>query len=123
MKIQVIDNTKNEEYTAESDKNLKTWGAVVKHQGKYDDKVTFNVRFDPELYNLTFESGFDQDFYHVDPNSKITKVTCQVEKMMEGIKFQVYADYPRYGAGRHFKFDNECDAITFATLVDNLMSK
>ena len=131
--MNTIDNTMNAEYTPESDKNIMSWGRVVKMKNRYDDDtISYNVRFNPELYNITFKSGYDQDDYIIDMDSDIVKIINQTCKELEkmGIftyseftyddyhQVTVYADTPRYGAGRHFKFTDETIAHTFAHIVN-----
>jgi len=134
--MNTIDNTMNAEYTPESDKNIMSWGRVVKMKNRYDDDtISYNVRFNPELYNITFKSGYDQDDYIIDMDSDIVKIinqTCKDLKMI-GIftnlvdddawyskyaELTVYGDTPRYGASRHFKFTDETIAHTFAHIVN-----
>ena len=138
--MNTIDNTMNAEYTPESDKNIMSWGRVVKMKNRYDDDtISYNVRFNPELYNITFKSGYDQDDYIIDMDSDIVKIinqTCRELNAMgiftdsrftQGVdifnyddynELTVYADTPRYGASRHFKFKDETIAHTFAHIVN-----
>lgn len=134
--MNTIDNTMHAEYTPESDKNIMSWGRVVKMKNRYDDDtISYNVRFNPELYNITFESHWDMDRYLIDMNSDIVKIinqTCKDLKMVgvftstvgddawydQYAELTVYGDTPRYGAGRHFKFTDETIAHTFAHIVN-----
>ena len=133
--MNTIDNTMNVEYTPESDRNLKSWGRVVKFKGKYADEVAYHFRFNPELYNITFKSGYDQDDYIIDMDSDIVKAYDKTEKELVRLgiftaklddyddynEMTVYADYPRYGAGRHFIFKDETIAHMFANLILSYM--
>ena len=106
-----------------------------------DKHITYNVRFNPELYNITFKSGYDQDDYIIDRNSKIVKIINQTCKFLERIdiftnlvgddawydqyeEVSIYADAPVYGAGYHFKFkDEEVIAHVFTKIVNTLIAK
>jgi hypothetical protein len=127
-----IDNRSNAEYSTKSDKNLMTWGAVVRDKNKrglHKEIDTYNVRFNPKLFNITMESHWDMDRYHIDPNATIVKILCETIKEFEkakilGLKIDddyeklvVYADAPRYGASRKFEFTDENVAIVFRDVV------
>ena len=133
--MNTIDNTMNAEYTPESDKNLMSWGRVVKFKGEYDEEVLYHVRFNPELYNITFKSGYDQDDYFYDMDSDIIKVIVKTKKELvrlgiftkkldgynEFNEVAQYQDYPRYGSGKHFIFKDETIAHMFANLILSYM--
>ena len=129
--MNTIDNTMNAEYTPKSDKNIMSWGRVVKMQNRYDKTISYNVRFNPDWYNITFKSGYDQDDYIIDTSSDIVKAIDKAEKELVRLKvftksndwyddyneFTVYNDAPRYKASKHFKFKDETIAHMFANLV------
>ncbi len=131
--MNTIDNTMNAEYSPKSDKNIMSWGRVVKMQNRYhDDGISYNVRFNPKWYNITFKSGYDQDDYIIDPSSDIVKAIDKAEKELVRLnvftenksctyddynEVTVYSDMPRYGASSHFKFKDETIAHMFANLV------
>ena len=135
-----IDNTMHAEYSEASTKNIKSWGKVVKYKCTRDKDITYNVRFNPELYNITFKSGYDQDDYIIDRNSKIVKIINQTCKFLERIgiftnlvgddawydqyeEVSIYGDAPVYGAGYHFKFKDEVTAHVFTKIVNTLIAK
>ena len=129
--MNTIDNTMNAEYSPKSDKNIMSWGKVVKMKNRYDKTISYNVRFNPDWYNITFKSGYDQDDYIIDMNSDIVKAIDKAEKELVRLKvftksndwyddyneFTVYNDAPRYKASKHFKFKDETIAHMFANLV------
>ena len=129
--MNTIDNTMNAEYSPKSDKNIMSWGRVVKMQNRYDKTISYNVRFNPDWYNITFKSGYDQDDYIIDTSSDIVKAIDKAEKELVRLKvftksndwyddyneFTVYNDAPRYKASKHFKFKDETIAHMFANLV------
>ena len=135
-----IDNTMHAEYSDASTKNIKSLGKVVKYKCTRDKHITYNVRFNPELYNIKFESHWDMDRYHIDRNSKIVKITNQTSKFLERIgiftnlvgddawydqykEVSIYGDAPVYGAGLHFKFKDEVIAHVFTKIVNTLVAK
>ena len=73
--MNTIDNTMNAEYSPKSDKNIMSWGKVVKMKNRYDKTISYNVRFNPDWYNITFKSGYDQDDYIIDMNSDHVIIT------------------------------------------------
>lgn len=129
--MNTIDNTMNAEYTPKSDKNIMSWGRVVKYKCTRDKDITYNVRFNPDWYNITFKSGYDQDEYIIDTNSDIVKAIDKAEKELVRLKMYtksndwyddynevtVYGDSPRYKAGYHFQFKDETIAHLFTNLV------
>ena len=129
--MNTIDNTMNAEYSPKSDKNIMSWGRVVKMKNRYDKTISYNVRFNPDWYNITFKSGYDQDDYIIDTSSDIVKAIDKAEKELVRLKvftksndwyddyneFTVYNDAPRYKASKHFKFKDETIAHMFANLV------
>ena len=129
--MNTIDNTMNAEYSPKSDKNIMSWGRVVKYKCTRDKDVTYNVRFNPKWYNITFKSGYDQDDYIIDTSSDIVKAIDKAEKELVRLKMYtnsndwydnynevtVYRDSPRYKAGYHFQFKDETIAHMFANLV------
>ncbi len=129
--MNTIDNTMNAEYSPKSDKNIMSWGRVVKMQNRYDKTISYNVRFNPDWYNITFKSGYDQDDYIIDQSSDIVKAIDKAEKELVRLKMYtksndwyddynevtVYRDSPRYKASYHFRFKDETIAHLFTNLV------
>ncbi len=129
--METIDNTMNKEYTEASDKALMSWSRVVKTINKYDNQTVYEVRFDPKLYNLRFESGWDQDYYYKDQNAPIVKAIKETKIALENAliftksddtfqdynEMDSYADYPRYGAGTLYRFNDEAIAHVFVSNV------
>ena len=129
--MNTIDNTMNAEYSPKSDKNIMSWGKVVKYKCTRDKNITYNVRFNPDWYNITFKSGYDQDDYIIDGGMPIVRAIDEAEKELVRLKMYtnsndwydnynevtVCRDAPRYKAGYHFKFKDETIAHMFANLV------
>lgn len=113
----VLDATGCERYTDEHDAIVKTWGAIVRVNPKYDDFGKYEVRFNPEWWNITHVDGYDQTTAYVDPKTEIFAACEYAASKLEHGSISdplcVCADCPRYGDGRVYHFHEVTDAINF----------
>tara|TARA_R100001086_G_scaffold72086_1_gene34648 strand:- start:746 stop:1363 length:618 start_codon:yes stop_codon:yes gene_type:complete len=100
--------------------------SFVKHDTTISDKNSYCVRFCSEWYNVKFKSGWDQDDYIIDQDSRIVKSINHVLNgdlkdsytWMQNIKIMdITQDPPVYGSGYRFEFSNKTDAVKFCESV------
>tara|TARA_Y100000004_G_scaffold192699_1_gene253717 strand:+ start:674 stop:1291 length:618 start_codon:yes stop_codon:yes gene_type:complete len=100
--------------------------SFVKHDTEISDKNSYVVRFCSEWYNVKFKSGYDQDDYIIDQDSRIVK---SINQVLNGEYKKAYAwlqnmkmmditqDPPIYGSGYRFEFANKYNAVEFCERV------
>ena len=90
------------------------------------DKNSYVVRFCSDWYNVKFKSGYDQDDYIIDQDSRIVKSINQVLNgdhkdsytWMQNMKMMdITQDPPVYGSGYRFEFSNKYNAVEFCESV------
>jgi hypothetical protein len=91
-----------------------------------DDKNSYVVRFCSDWYNVQFKSGYDQDDYIIDQDSRIVKsinlalngdMKNHYDDLQKTKQMDITQDAPVYGSGYRFEFSFKSDAVEFCEIV------
>ena len=129
-----VDCKDRAEYNEDVTEAINSSNHIVRYVPKYSfvyhstssDKNSYCVRFCSDWYNVKFKSGWDQDDYIIDQDSRIVKSINQVlngdmknhyDRLQKTKQMDITQDAPVYGSGYRFEFSFKSDAVRFCESV------